>query len=1180
MKRYFSYIPIIIFFITLPSCMKEGPQEESGQTFPYGYFSAEMVDETVHTKTSLDGMTVNWTAGDKVRITSDFSKYVIGTASESGQNTKLSLSAPVAFGSDYYAIFPSSAYQLGEGDEIKSEILAGNATYPVKFGSTVFPVQRAVLGSFDASRIPMGAYSASDRNFHFVNLASLVKFSLTGSEIAKVVIEDASGKANIAGSFFISCRDTDDDKCLDDFIIEEDPNRKNYSTSVTLLPPEGEISFPEGIYYAAVRPGITSLEGVVIKVYDATGSLINGVASKTAVTFNRGRIRNVGNVSVVRQVSTFAGVDGSAGNIDGVQGVGKLNQPEGVITCSDGSMYVLQRNGVHSVRKLTADGTLSTLATATQFPLIHFPWNGAVDSEDNLFFASKGNHKLLLYEKASGVVSEILISGATLNNPMDVAINSSGEVFVAGRDNNKIFKLSVDKEAKTAQVLASYDVKFPTTICIDKRDNLYAASTKKGECYITRISSAGVVSKIVGDGTVSENYFNGNDGDLLGKPVLGAINGLNIGADGCLYFAEITGKFYVKKLIPARGGDYSKGSIHTIATGFYPSEVAISSDCSKIFVSSAITHSIRVIENIAAPVYTSMLNRLQTCPVLKDVSQTQEVDICPGVNRQAFTAKFTSDNKLTAIHIIKVNTKKPGVKIKLVLPKNPKSGEFSKSALRAMASTIDTQSEEVVAMTPADYLGDDSPTIVPRGPVVFNNNLYRDEWFDSNSHSFAAIRNDGSMYIGSRSEYDGMTAVRKKSYKYLCGGHMPIVEKGFAVPYTNSRIGFNAIGYDLDGNIYMMIVESNSTYAGANWNEAGAIMCSLGCYMATTQQTGSHAMALAMNPETHSREIVNSALIKGETSVVEAWAVTYQRNSEYPSDVQSAITACPAVRSVSNWTSSSLSPNVKYYTGSLNLAEKSGLKTNIHLVHTKTNQSGVNVNSVYVDASTEEIITPGLQNLAEMAAKTTTKIGKQVRSISTGDMFDNDSASADYKWTRGPLHSQGYILKSSWKLSPSFPQQALGFIGIKADKSVKVGTREDYENMTNAERAEYTDLQGTGVILIKDGRGYQAHSMANNWGMQRDPRSAIGYNSSTHDLYILIGDGRNPGVSEGLTYSEMTDIFRWLGCDNAVNQDGGASSQMYHFNGSAYKLKNEPRSTGEGNPIVIRDLAVAWTISE
>ena len=1178
MKIYFSYISIIVFAIAMSSCLKEGPKEESEQTFPYGYFSAETVDETSRTKTFLEGMTVNWTAGDVVRITSDFSAFVNGTASVSGQNTKLSLSAPVAESSDYYAVFPSAVSPLGGGEEILSEILAGEAPYSVKFVPTIFPVQRAVIGSFDSSRIPMGAYSASDRNFHFVNLASLVKFTLTGSEIAKVVIEDASGKTDLAGSFFISGRDTDNDKCLDDFIIEDDPEKKNCSTSVTLLPPVGETSFPEGTYYAAVRPGVTSSEGLVIKVYDAAGSLINGVASRVSLTFNRGKIRNIGNVSVVRQLSTFAGIVGTAGNNDGKQGVGKLNAPEGIIKASDGSMYVLQRAGIHAVRKLSTEGTLSTLATAKQFPVISFPWNGAVDSEDNLFFASKGNSKLLFYEKLSGNVSEIAVTGGNLDNPMDVAINSYGEVFVASRNNNKIFKLSVDKSAKTAQTLATYEVKFPSSICLDKYDNLYVASTTGG--YITRISPAGDLSHIVGNGTVKENYFSGNDGDLLGKPVLDAINGLHIGADGCLYFTETSGKKYVKKLIPAKGRDYSHGVIHTIATGFYASELSTNSDCSKIFISSATTHSIRVIDNVAAKAYDTMLGRLQACHILKDVSKTEEINICPGVERQSFIAKFASDSKLTAIHVIKANTKESGVKIQLVLPKDPSTAEFSKSSMRAMASTIDTKDAEVVAMTPADYFGRENAPVVPRGPVIFNNNVYRDEWFDNNSYSFVAIRNDGSMYIGSRDEYDSMTEAQKKSYKYLCGGHMPIVDKGFAVPYTNSRTGFNAMAYDLDGNIYMMIVESNSTYAGANWNEAGAIMCSLGCYMATTQQTGSHAMALAMNPATHSREIVNSALSKGETSVVGAWAVTYPRSSAYPSDIQSAIAACPAVRSLSNWTYSFLSPNIKYYTGTLNLSEKNGLKTNIHLLHTKTNQSGVKVNSIYVNASTDEIMTPELQNLAEMAAKATVKIGKRVRSISTGDMFDNDSNSPYYKWTRGPLHSQGHILNSSWKVNPAFPQQALGFIGIKTDKSVKIGTREDYENMTSAQREEYTDLQGTGVILLKDGIGYQAHSMANNWGMQRDPRAAIGYNSSTHDFYVLIGDGRNVGVSEGLTYSEMTEIFRWLGCDSAVNQDGGASAQMYHFNGSRYLLKNEPRSTEEGNPIVNRDLAVAWTLSE
>jgi exopolysaccharide biosynthesis protein len=58
----------------------------------------------------------------------------------------------------------------------------------------------------------------------------------------------------------------------------------------------------------------------------------------------------------------------------------------------------------------------------------------------------------------------------------------------------------------------------------------------------------------------------------------------------------------------------------------------------------------------------------------------------------------------------------------------------------------------------------------------------------------------------------------------------------------------------------------------------------------------------------------------------------------------------------------------------------------------------------------------------------------------------------------------------------------------------------------------------------------------------RDPRTAVGY-TSDNIVWILAVDGRHKGV-EGMTYLEMASIFKALGCEAAVNLDGGGSTQM------------------------------------
>jgi len=59
---------------------------------------------------------------------------------------------------------------------------------------------------------------------------------------------------------------------------------------------------------------------------------------------------------------------------------------------------------------------------------------------------------------------------------------------------------------------------------------------------------------------------------------------------------------------------------------------------------------------------------------------------------------------------------------------------------------------------------------------------------------------------------------------------------------------------------------------------------------------------------------------------------------------------------------------------------------------------------------------------------------------------------------------------------------------------------------------------------------------------ERHPRSAIGFNES--HLFLIEVDGRQPGLSLGMTLEELATYLARLGCTEAMNLDGGASSQM------------------------------------
>jgi hypothetical protein len=82
---------------------------------------------------------------------------------------------------------------------------------------------------------------------------------------------------------------------------------------------------------------------------------------------------------------------------------------------------------------------------------------------------------------------------------------------------------------------------------------------------------------------------------------------------------------------------------------------------------------------------------------------------------------------------------------------------------------------------------------------------------------------------------------------------------------------------------------------------------------------------------------------------------------------------------------------------------------------------------------------------------------------------------------------------------------------------------------------------GGGPRLVVDGKPVEGWSSPN----VRHPRTALGWNDS--HLYLMLVDGRQPGLSVGMGFQEMANYFIKLGCTHAVNLDGGGSASMWVF---------------------------------
>ena len=161
-------------------------------------------------------------------------------------------------------------------------------------------------------------------------------------------------------------------------------------------------------------------------------------------------------------VTTLAGYSGVVGDADGTGSAARFNHPEGVAV--DGSRNVYVADGLnHTIRKVTPDGVVTTLAgspgvsgntdgigSAARF---NVPVGVAVDGSGNVYVADWVS-RTIRKVTPGGVVRTLagypgitgtadgMGSDARFHGPREIAVDGSGNVYVADANNGTIRKVT------------------------------------------------------------------------------------------------------------------------------------------------------------------------------------------------------------------------------------------------------------------------------------------------------------------------------------------------------------------------------------------------------------------------------------------------------------------------------------------------------------------------------------------------------------------------------------------------------------------------------------------------------------------------------------------------------------------------------------------------------------------
>ncbi|HEX7448619.1 MAG TPA: DUF4214 domain-containing protein [Pirellulales bacterium] len=281
------------------------------------------------------------------------------------------------------------------------------------------------------------------------------------------------------------------------------------------------------------------------------------------------RVREISHATGVIATVAGCGTAGFSGD-DGTATAAQLNAPQGVTVNSSGDLFIAD-SGNNRIREVNlATGIITTVAgngsqgfsgdggqaTAAQ---LTYPEGIAVDSSGHLFIADALNNRIREVNLATGIIATVAGNGtggfsgdggpataAELDLPDGIAVDSSGDLFIADPNNRRVREVDLATRVITTVAgsgtqgytgdggpATAAELDPPTGVGVDSSGDLFIADPNN-DCIREVNHATGVITTVAGTGT--QGF--GGEGGPASAAELARPQSVAVDSSGDLFIAD------------------------------------------------------------------------------------------------------------------------------------------------------------------------------------------------------------------------------------------------------------------------------------------------------------------------------------------------------------------------------------------------------------------------------------------------------------------------------------------------------------------------------------------------------------------------------------------------------------------------------------------------------------------